>query len=156
MSFVRAVRFRLGGVVLLSFLTAFVGCGRAPGTVSGKVTYQGQPVTSGAVIIFGADGNADSGRIDHKGDYTVHQAPSGPVKVVVIPGKPARTMPALPLDRATGRPKEPPAKDRGGVLVAPPPGKGDFPQKYQDPDQSGLTFTVRGGRKQAFDIALVD
>jgi hypothetical protein len=155
MSRVIAVRFRLCGLVLLLALVALVGCGKGTGHVTGTVTYKGQLITSGAVVFYGADGNADSGRIDRKGTYTVAQAPSGKVKVAVLPAK-ARRESGPPVSRATGQPKDPPAKDGDDIApAAPSGGKAAFPEKYADPETTPLTFTVSGG-KQTFDIELTD
>jgi hypothetical protein len=155
MSQVIAVRFRLCGLMLLLPIVALVGCGKGTGYVTGKVTYKGQPVTSGAVVFYGADGTTDSGRIDRKGTYTVAQAPSGAVRVAVMPAK-ARRQPGLPVNRSTGLPKEPPAKDGDDIAPpAPTAGKAAFPEKYADPETSPLTFKVSGGT-QTFDIDLVD
>jgi len=123
------------------------GCGKRTGVVTGKVTHQGTPLTSGAVVFHGPNGQSDSGNIDAQGNYTVSQAPIGPVKVTVDPG-PAR----LPPPRNTGPRKE--SKHPGekeGAPPPPPPRRVVIPEKYKDPNQSGLTFTVTGGQ-QTFDI----
>jgi hypothetical protein len=149
MSRVLAARFMLCGGLLLLFLSSLVGCGRTTGTVSGKVTHQGQPLTSGAVIFHGADGRSDSGHIDVDGNYTVSQAPVGPVKVTVDTGSARRVSPP----KITGPRRDNPAKhpgEKSGTNPA-PMRKVVIPEKYKDPNQSGLTFTV-SGRRQTFDI----
>jgi hypothetical protein len=145
-----------GGVVLLLVLPALAGCGKRTGFVSGKVTYQGRPLTSGSVTFHGADGRTDSGSITPEGNYTVPQAPVGTAKVTVLvrpsrPGRlpqegPAKETPKHPGEGKAGKhPSAGPAAQAGRPQV--------IPKKYEDPNQSGLTFTVTTG-KQTIDIPL--
>src|SRR5262245_47087761 len=139
-----------GGVVALLFLPPLAGCGKRTGFVSGKVTHQGQPLTSGAVIFHAADGRSDSGNIDREGNYTISQAPVGPVKVPVDTG-PARPVPPPKITAPGKDPPKHPGDKAGANPPAAPPRKVVIPEKYKHPDQSGLTFTVTGG-KQTFDF----
>lgn len=82
-----------------------IGCGSESGIgrlipVSGKVTYKGAPLTTGAVILVAdaAKGNATKheprGPIDEEGNYQVSTAgspgaPPGWYKVAVVTNKPA-------------------------------------------------------------------
>jgi hypothetical protein len=135
-----------GGLLLL--LLAPLGCGKRTAFVTGKVTTrQGQPLTSGAVTFHGADGRSDSGNIDSEGNYSVAQAPIGTVKVTVDTGPPRTRVP-------------PTIKGPGGKPTAHPGEKGDkaapvkrvvIQDKYKDPNQSGLSYTVTGG-KQTINI----
>src|SRR4051812_10074770 len=63
---------------------AAVGCGGRTATLTGKVTYQGNPVVSGSVIVLGADGTARSGVIQPDGTYAVEGVPRGPVRIGVL------------------------------------------------------------------------
>jgi hypothetical protein len=126
-----------------------MGCGQPTGYVTGKVTYQGRPLTSGAVTFHGEDGRVDSGPINSEGNYVVANAPSGTVKVTVVvrqvnqkavskrgPGAKSPTHP----DQA----KQPPAETAKPLII---------PPRFADPNQSGLAYNVTGG-KQTIDIPL--
>jgi hypothetical protein len=141
---------------LLLFLF-FVGCGGGTtATVSGKVIYQGEPVTAGYVAFYGVDGKVDSGRIDADGHYTVYKAPVGDVKVAVLTADPTRKPPSGGLSKG---------KQTGGLTKGKPPSDteitvpervGKFvaiPAHYKNPDQSGLAFTVKSGA-QTIDLEL--
>jgi hypothetical protein len=163
MSRVFSTRFgSCGWVVVLLVLPALAGCGKRTAVVSGQVTYQGQPVPSGAVTFFGSGGLSDSSSLDAEGNYTLSQAPVGTVKVTVVTGLPSGGPPVIRgpsanKDTVTSRsPKHPGGEPKPGRH----PGTGPaaarhvvLPKKYEDPDQSGLTFTVTGG-KQTINIPL--
>ena len=131
---------------LLSLLAA-TGCRRGA-SVSGKVTFKGQPVP-GAISFYGPGGRVDSGRIDEEGKYTVAKAPIGDVKVTVAP---AELRPAKEgADKGKKVPEHP-----GSGKAPPPPKAGksvDIPSKYKDPEKSGLTYTLKSGQNQ-IDIDL--
>src|SRR5438132_13142015 len=77
------VRFALTPLFVVICLGP-AGCtGRdRPASVSGKVTYNGKPVTSGIVVLVGKDGKtSDLGYVKDDGSYSIAKAPSGPVKV---------------------------------------------------------------------------
>src|SRR5215467_11553492 len=119
-------------VVLLLLLPVLAGCGgKRTGFVTGKVTFKGQPVTSGSVTFYGEDGRVDSGQLSIEGNYTIAQAPRGVVKVTVVPAQP-RSAPKLKKNPGSVSSVEHPKTDqtpthgaRGG---APP----NFPKKYLD------------------------
>jgi len=147
--------------VLLIFPLAFVvlalGCGggnpNAPSKVSGKVTYNSQPVTGGKIEFYPkAGGPSYPGGISPDGAYTVTDVPSGEVKVTVSTEE---------LN---------PAKKKGGALAAKmtkmmgpiPEGaqvvKGAYvkiPDKYTKPDTTPLTTTLNKG-SNTFDANLTD
>lgn len=145
----------LWAVGFLVFLSA-AGCGGATAIVSGKVTYEGKPVTSGYVAFYSADGQTVTGRIDDEGQYTVSKAPVGDVKVAVFTTDPAQKPPRqlLANGKQGGGPskgKAPPEEEtmepvRAGKFVA-------IPSRYKDPEQSGLNFTVKSG-PQTIDLDL--
>src|SRR5689334_16533406 len=66
------------------------GCGGSSAKVTGKVTYHGRPVLSGAVIMVNEDGTAASGVIQPDGTYTVEGVKRGHVKIGVTSPDPAR------------------------------------------------------------------
>src|SRR5437016_3362903 len=66
-----------GPLILIGIAT---GCGGNTAIVSGKVTYQGRPVTSGSVIVLNQDGTAESWVILPDGTYSVPGVKRGHVK----------------------------------------------------------------------------
>jgi hypothetical protein len=138
---------------LLVLLTA-LGCGPGSATVSGRVTYQGEPLTAGDLIIYGANGQIQSGQISADGTYAIYKAPVGDVKMAVLTPKelpPQRPEPAgVPQGKKGGR-----KKTLVNVEVpAPPPVKiVPIPDRYKEPDKSGLNFTLKRG-EQTIDLNL--
>ncbi len=119
--------------------------------VSGKVLFKGQPLPGGRVtFVTTLGGFAASGAIDEKGNYKVH-APLGDVKIGVEndylrPGSMGRGAPS----KAPRLGKRPDAEDTG----PPPSGKyKPIPEKYANPERSGLTYKVVPG-PNTFDIKL--
>ena len=89
----REVLVRVGRCVLASSCLLSLSCGSS-GTVSGKVTYNGQAVPGG-VVVFVADGTRGtmSATIGEDGSYRVENVPSGPVKIAVKTAAPSRQPP---------------------------------------------------------------
>ena len=127
---------------------AAAGCGNGLNdcTLTGQVTYQGKPVVYGVVIVQGASGIKRSRPIQPDGRYIVEGLPAGPVKITVE-GPPEPPDPATRLSQPTHRPAGPPPNlpviDRSKWV--------QLPEKYADPDQSGLATTVKRGTNP-FDI----
>ncbi len=115
------------------------GCSRSA-TITGKVTYRGQPLKRGEINFIGADGKSRSGLIRGDGTYKVDDAPRGPVKVTVV--------------SLTGGDGEGKLSARGlEAGPAPIDVRHAIPAKYTDPDQSGLAYTLaRGGQKINIDL----
>lgn len=113
---------------------AMAGCGggggRQPtgptGTVSGTVTFQGQPVTEGTVRLYNPSTAEEStGPLDSAGKFQLSQpVPVGTYKVTVLP------------------PKEP--DPQIGVPYQPKEHK-NIPQKYRSELTSDLTTDVKEG-----------
>ena len=74
-------------------LLSAAACGGKTATVSGTVTYRGEPLTSGYVVFYDSNGQTASGRLDAAGQYTVYKAPVGEVKVAVFSIDPTRKPP---------------------------------------------------------------
>jgi hypothetical protein len=114
----------------MAVLTAGCGSPAPTGDVSGRATYNNQPLPSGTVAFYGADGRVESSLISAKGEYHIPFAPCGEVRITV---------------------QTPPASTGGGA------GRGiptiEIPKKYSAREESGLTFTVNPG-EQSFDIKL--
>src|SRR5262245_10423017 len=105
------INMRLRGLLLVAF--AIIGCSKGPTLpplfpVKGKVTVNGQPVTSGQVSLMAISGGGEmsAGAIDGSGNYTIFTsggegAPSGKYKVTVTPSMVPQAgggMPKQPFD----------------------------------------------------------
>jgi hypothetical protein len=129
-------------------LLALAGCGPAAGSISGKVSYKDKPLNGGTVRLVSSDNRVKSAVIGTDGTYTIDRVPVGPAKIAVSPPIAGTVMPrGMKMD---------PSKMGGGPEGAAAPA-GDkpvpLPDKYQDPEKSGLTYTVTAG-KQEHDIPL--
>jgi len=147
---------RLAALALMGLSFFAVGCG-AKGTVSGKVTYKKTPLPAGFVLLKTESGETFSGRIESDGSYTVENVPTGAAKVGVSVGM-------LPKEEGGGRKGAVPPKGKsgqpkgaevpegvggsGGNRPSPFPPGFQFPAHYQDPDKSGLTYTVTSGPQE--------
>jgi hypothetical protein len=155
----------VGLLVLLLGLPA-AGCS-SKGDISGKVLYQGRPMSAGAVTFFPSSGKgAFTSRIKEDGSYRVEKVPVGEVKIAVVP--PARGI-AVPNAQAkkiaqavkSGQTtiseealaKMPPKYKEALERPSAPGQSVPFPPHYSDPEKSGLAYTVTGGG-QSHDIEL--
>jgi hypothetical protein len=122
-----------------TLLAGACGCGNTA-TVTGKVTYQGRPVTHGSVTFLSADSTARSGVILPDGAYTVAGVHPGAVKIGVISRDPSKGRSTLAGDKSTHRRRKAAAPDK--TLA-----KGWFPlpAKFEDPERSGLGCTLASG-----------
>jgi hypothetical protein len=129
-------------VVLLGALCLVLagGCGSRGGTVRGKVTRKGKPVVWGTVTLIGSDGVQYAGQLTPEGTYSIPGVPGGPVKIAVSSPNPdgsSRGGPAA-ANAGTGDGPAPEA-----LANRPPAGAWiRLPEKYSDPQKSGLTGTV--------------
>jgi hypothetical protein len=136
----------------LALAAALSGCGGGA-TLSGKVTYQGQPVTSGSVIVLNADGTAESGVIRPDGTYTVEGVQKGPVKVGVLSPDPAHARSILVTNRSHAKDDHKHAKDSRPAAKAKSAGWFPLPHELGDPEKSGLGCEVTKSRTR-YDIDL--
>lgn len=120
-----------------TLLISLSGCSGAGGTVAGRVTVDGQPLTKGNISFAPEkEGPAAIGTIDGSGNYnlqvgTINSIPPGKYKVTVVAVEP---IPPIP-----GQPEAPPK------LLTPP--------KYNNPTTSDLTAEVKpGSNKFDFDL----
>jgi hypothetical protein len=135
-----------GLLLVLLLLPLAIGCGgQAKGTVSGKVTYQGKPLSSGIVSFVSEAGAPHYADIESDGSYRMVNAPVGPVRIGVQskPKQSASPSPRMPRSREDFVKVESDMKAKESIL----------PDKYTDPNKSDLTYTVTKG-KQQFDIDL--
>jgi hypothetical protein len=115
------------------FILTLAGCGPGRGTLSGKVSMEGKgPLKYGSVSVVGSDGVAKQGAINSDGTYSVEGIAPGSVKISVNSPDPA-------LSKSHMRKKEDsaPKVDNAGWFP--------IPEKYGDPQKSGLTFDLKTG-----------
>jgi hypothetical protein len=135
-------------------LAALAGCG-GTGDVSGRVTYQGKPVTSGKVMLVGADGTPHYGDIGADGAYRVAGVPTGEVLATVASPKPGEARPERPGGSGRGGDRRAPAADPAEAAAQAALAKRWFsiPEQYADPARSGLKVNVsRGGMMHDFEL----
>ena len=126
-----------GGFLLVVLGLTGTGCNRekATGKVTGKVTYNGNPVTSGNVNFISAKGVAASSKIDAFGGFEI-ESPivAGEYQVFVSPPTPEPVAPgakveSLPRFTVPNRFREPASS---GVTVVLKRGKNDVPVELRD------------------------
>lgn len=133
----RAARYA-AATCLIALAPAMSGCGPGgpagpQGKVHGKVTYQGKPITTGAVVSFITEGGGTgaSGLVKEDGSYELlsangNQIPAGSYKVLITPPQPKPMSPeeAMKASMDKGRPKGPAVdptipKQYGSSLLTP-------------------------------------
>jgi hypothetical protein len=128
--------------VLNVLVLAAAGCGSttSKGTVSGKVTHKNKPVVWGTVTLIASDNKAYTGEITPEGTYSIPDVPGGPVKLCVTSPNPD----AGKQRGGAGRGGAGDVEAGGGAAGVSLPKGAWFliPEKYADPQRSGLTGTV--------------
>jgi hypothetical protein len=129
------------------------GCGsyeyRLPetgATLEGTVTYGGENVPMALISVLGEKGQGN-GQIEEVGQYKVENVPLGAVKIGVNTEAMKSNFMSQQMAQSY---KGPGAKGSGratGLKFV------SVPAKYQDPETSGVTTTIKRG-KNAFDIVL--
>lgn len=108
-----------------------VGCGSEPsGTVTGKVTYKGTPVTSGSIsFLMKGKGIAQDAKLDALGAFAMAETlPVGMYHIVYVPPTPEPQDPSKPRKAET-------------VAVAVPP-------KFRDINTSGISVEISNGKNE--------
>jgi hypothetical protein len=122
------------GLAIAVLLLSGLGCGGKKATVTGQVTYRGNPLPSGSVNFFDAHQNIVGTGAITNGNYSIANVLPGAVKISV-------TTPIVPpADR-----RRPPPKDMPGGQLAP---SVPIPLKYGNPEQSGLAYEVQPGTQE--------
>jgi hypothetical protein len=128
----RAVAIGLASLFLLA-----IGCGKAhESSISGTVTLDGKPLTTGVVSFYPLKGGPMAyGNIQSNGAYKIvtggtRGLPSGEYRVAVVANETAANTPGVEMM-----------------------GKRITPEKYATPEKSGLKFNVQPGGNR-FDISL--
>lgn len=125
-SAVSPLRRVLSALVLVGSSLALSGCQDQPmGTVSGKVSYRGKPVTSGTINFYAPEkGVGATAEIDASGTFTIDEPlDAGNYKVFVLPPQPQQL---------------PPGQRAKQVTFSVPP-------KYQDANSTPLSREVKTG-----------
>jgi hypothetical protein len=129
---------------------AFAGCSSKAGpsgTVTGKVTYKGEPVPAGEVVfnLIGNDVGGAIAQINSDGTYKATGVPIGSVVVTVsTPSAPPTQEQAAKNPLMQKKRFVPKGENKKTVSI---------PPKYSRPTSSGLSLTVREGT-QPYDIDL--
>jgi hypothetical protein len=119
-----------GWSILLGLLAMVgVGCGERT-QVSGTVSYLGQPLPDGTVVLLASDGHAYHGQIGSDGRFAIAEVPRGEARVTVTS--------LVEGARSSGG-----AGGGGHGRVGPQaPTYSRIPMRYSDLAQSGLTATI--------------
>lgn len=129
---------------LLVSLAMLAGCSSSKtdgpsGTISGKVTYNGKPVTEGLVQFYNADtGQGGEGKIDESGNFKIETGiPVGEYSVFVTPPE---------TEMAPG--------DTGDMGEAPVKQYPNIPERYRDASTSPIKVTIKEGDNDAIEIKM--
>lgn len=127
-------------VAVLSLVTLVAGCG-GQATVSGRVTYGGNPLRHGSVIFLAEDGTARSGAIGDDGTYQVAGVKPGEARVGVIsPKVDARHVPNAPRSDVAAKKKAATTKEKSTII-----GWVDVPKQFENPATSGVRVVIGRG-----------
>jgi hypothetical protein len=144
---------RILPLLVVSSMFLVAGCGKASGTVSGHVTYQGKALDHGSVTLLPADGPGVSGEISADGTYQLLNCPLGKGKVIVFSPDTKMTEDTKKAIQAM---REHP--DAGGQTNNPlknidPSKYHNLPAEFSDPEKTKIQIDVKAGQNP-FDITL--
>jgi hypothetical protein len=140
-------RFRLFTRIVAALflgLLPLVGCGRATNAISGKVTFRGLPLASGAVTLSTSENQTYRTAIQADGSYHIQGVPGGVMSITVESPRPAAVAP-LPKPNNGAMVDALPAVDAAKWFA--------IPDRYGRAGQSGLNCTVGSG-VTTYDIEL--
>ena len=128
----------LGRLVIVALLASIVGTGcsqkKKTTTVSGTVTYQGVPVSVGAIYFHGSGDQVGMGTIAKDGSFTATDVPLGDERVSLQVRDPGVYAQQLKQNGNGLDPNEPAPGQSAGVRTIPP--------KYADPQTSELVYKI--------------
>jgi hypothetical protein len=141
----RRMPSRLLLLLALSATVTTFGCGNNA-TITGTVKYKGNPLKGGNVSFIHSDGTTVGSPIAEDGTYTITKMRAGDVKITV------ETSTLKPRGGRQGGASQVPAGKEapGGYMGAGDGGKNyvEIPTKYETPETSGLTYTVKSGKQE--------
>jgi hypothetical protein len=171
----RTGRFVVCACLLISTPLILQGCSKPPGTVSGSVTFKGKLLTHGQVVFYTQQDNGVFAReIDSDGHYKIPNITAGPAKIavisepevqVIVGGMSASKMGSGQVGKLKGDPNlktgtdshKNPMEGGGSSQKKKSTSSGvTLPEHYKDPERSGLTYNVKSGSNNHYDIDLVD
>ena len=126
-----------------------IGCGPKSITVSGRVTFNGKPLTGGSVILYCQDEQIVRGIIGPDGTYVIPNVPRGVCRVTVkthtpIPPGFSLKQHLPPVEEGPTPPIVMRSKLQADIAI---------PERYGIPEESGLTIRVDKAQT-IYDIAL--
>jgi hypothetical protein len=137
-----------GFAFILSAALLTGGCG-GKGTITGTVKYKGTPIPSGNIMFTPEGGGGLINAPIMDGKYTADNVPTGPAKVAVTSMyRPVNFNPMMDPKKGgkMGPPPDAPPEARKAYEKSHEFKKGlQIPEKYGDPAQSGLTYSVQSG-----------
>jgi hypothetical protein len=150
-----------GALLFLGLVALSVGCGsgtKARAVVKGKVSVGEKHLTAGNVFFHGANNVTANATIDKDGNYELGDAPIGDVKISVTVPKvnPAHLAKMNAMRKGTSDIKSVDPTGSGkaiSIMGNMPEMIVPIPDKYRDPETSGLTYTVQSG-EQTKDFVL--
>jgi hypothetical protein len=171
-------RFGLARLLCVASVTSLMlvlGCGGVKTTkVHGKVVYNNKPVTGGKLTFYLADDtkvNPASGFINEDGTFSIDKVPVGKVKVAVDnrglkdggggramppggPNKESQMMPPGGITEGMKKKMEENKVSPGGQAMKLVGTYVSIPEKYTDPEKSGLSYDIKSGDNDEITIEL--
>lgn len=141
-------RLAFGCISLAAIVSAGCGGGASgpQGKVSGKVTYKGNPVATGATVSFlgSAGGGSAAGTVGSDGSYQLRsmngdQIPAGKYKVLITPPVQAAMSPEEAMKASM-----PSGKSKPGIPEK-PPADATIPSQYHAINTTPAEFEVKQG-----------
>jgi hypothetical protein len=125
--------FLAGFLSLVAIVVSVPGCGtkEAKLTIRGTVSYKGKPLSGGMLKLVGRNGaSLSAAPIQKDGTFIMTDVAVGEVNASILatPGTPDRSG----------------AKTTSDHKITP----ADLPEKYQDPEKSGLQYTITPDTKE--------
>jgi hypothetical protein len=136
---------------LMLLLLCAPGCGGCRGTLTGTVTYEGEPIQAGSVLLVGSDLRPVTAAIKEDGTYTFTNVPTGDVKLAVY--NPARRRGWAALFQVVNEG----GTAEGGKVIKLSGNRRKkrpvIPASYSDHELSGLRTTIERGSNE-YDIEI--
>jgi len=146
MTMKKPITFPFFCLILLLTIPCFSGCGpKRPtlGQVEGTVHFDGEPIKEGT-IVFAVSGTRDASGIIENGVIknittfdTGDGTPLGEARIAVLVFQDLPSRPLVSSTENTGGPGQPTMLGGGKRLA--------IPEKYANPETSGLTATIKKG-----------